>query len=157
MREWLAALSFLTLAACGGGKSAADDSGERGADPTLDTGPCLGAITGSISVADAVNCAAGCSGDLLIGWFDVDPTANPATEPLEGYIASGVDLSSGPVGYTMDVVACGEGWLAALLDVNGDFSATPGDLVPLSGADQGIVRDDETSTIDQVLNFRLME
>ena len=156
MRLWsLGAL--LVVAACSGGdKGAADDSGSA-TTAVVDTGPCRGDLMGSITISGNVDCADGCTGDLLIGWFDTDPTSNPAQEPVEGARLEGVDLAAGPASYELAVLPCGDGFLATLLDVNGDFQANVGDVVPLSGADAGVIRDGQTSTVDQVLNFRLTQ
>jgi hypothetical protein len=156
MRLWSLGALLVVTACVGGSKSDAEDSGGA-TTAVVDTGPCRGDLTGSITISGSVDCADGCTGNLLIGWFDTDPTANPSQEPVEGSLLEGVDLSAGPASYALTVLPCGDGFLATLLDVNGDFQANVGDVVPLSGADAGVIRDGQMSTVDQVLNFRLTQ
>ncbi|MFT4626423.1 MAG: hypothetical protein ACI8PZ_005100 [Myxococcota bacterium] len=149
---------MLGLLACGGDKDdSADDSGDGTPATTTDTGPCLGTVSGTISIGGPVDCSEGCAGQLLIGWFAEDPTVAPTLEPLRGYVGGGVDLATGPADYAIDDVPCGEGFLSTLLDIDFDFGAGDGDLVPMPGSVRELVRDGDTTVVDQALNFRLKE
>ncbi len=109
-----------------GGEDAEQETGEL-ADAGIDSGVCVGTLSGGIGLGGNIVCDAKnpCAGTAYVLVYDSNPLAKGA-EPVATLEEAGVDLAASPtLPIEVPSVPCGQAVAAAFLDVNGDAGEPP--------------------------------